>query len=633
VPNLAILYVERQHAFVGEGSQIVDCVPLNVAWWPHTGGDPPMTRLMTYLGPILYAAVFFVSLPSIEVSADPHPEFAIALDGENPRLLTVANFHSTPPSLADQSVVDFAYVSDAPEAQAPNLPRVFLHILMADGGGGYTSDQSILPIPIGSNPIAMAAGDFKTANPGSLSDSSQSKIDLAIIDASDNTLLVLSGIGPSRQGGPPPPVVKNQMFVRESLSSDPMTPTAIAVGSFRGADKPRDIAVVAMASGQGEIIILEGDGTGNFTPGPVTRFRDCGGGHLPGPASVVGDVVAGDFDHDGNLDLAIQFPNNNLVQIFTNNGNGEFRCNTQKLSDQNLRDQFSRSGAAGQLLADTTVDPVTDQGPLIVSINESTDGPIWNSYLRLAVPGLSGIKEFSQYPSECSSATGHTAPTMLARTHGFPPLPGPFFWYDATGDNKLSLATITPVEHLPNAGSGLLLYSFPRAPDKCGQNQPSFFCTTFSPPPSPGTQGSCSAHTTPISFVGFVGPDDFTGAEVISIVTGRMLNDSTGDVKPDIALMWAKTTSRAIACHLEPVTNPMRQFACSHEEAPPGRCFCEIPDDCHVLNQSTCRAPDCKCVCQGGGGPPQNVCQFQTVIAPAFITVLANAVTGSPPPR
>ena len=595
-----------------------------------------MTRLMTYLEAVLCAAIFLVSLFSIQVSAaPPHPEFAIALDGENPRLLTVANFHSTPPSLADQSVVDFAYVSDAPGAQAPNLPHVFLHILMADGGGGYSSDPSIPPIQIGPNPIAMAAGDFKTANPGSLTDSSQSKIDLAIIDASDNTLSVLSGIGPSRPGHPSRPVAKNQMFVRESPSSDPITPTAIAVGSFRGADKPRDIAVVGMASDQGEIIILEGDGTGNFAPGPVTRFRDCRGGPLPAPASVVGDVVA--FELDGNLDLAIQFPNDNLVQIFTNNGNGEFRCNTQKLSDQNLHDQFSRSGAAGQLLADMTVDPITDQGPLIVSINGSIDGPIWNSYLRLVVPGLGGIKEFSQYPSECSSATGRTAPTVLARSHGFPPLPGPFFWYDAAGDNKLSLATITPVEHLspdPNAGSGLLLYSFPRAPDKCGQNQPSFFCTDFSPLPPPGTQGPCRAHTTPISFVGFVGPDDFTGrAEVISIVTGRMLNDSTGDVKPDIALMWAKTTSRAIACHLEPVTNVTHHFACSHEDAPPGRCFCEIPDDCHVVNQSTCRAPDCNCVCQGQGGPPQNVCQFQTVITPAFITVLANAVTGSPPPR
>src|SRR5580704_3371052 len=87
----------------------------------------------------------------------------------------------------------------------------------------------------------------------------------------------------------------------------------IAVGDFNNDGIP-DLAVANLGStGTAGVSILLGDGTGNFTlaNSPATGS---------GPFS----IVTGDFNGDGELDLAVSNSNDNSVTILLGNGTGNF---------------------------------------------------------------------------------------------------------------------------------------------------------------------------------------------------------------------------------------------------------------------------------------------------------------------
>ena len=89
-------------------------------------------------------------------------------------------------------------------------------------------------------------------------------------------------------------------------------PFSIAVGDFNG-DGNLDLAVANF--GDGTVSILLGDGTGFFHPAPtpiVTVGR--------GPYS----IAVGDFTGDGVLDLAVANSGDNTVSILVNDGTGKF---------------------------------------------------------------------------------------------------------------------------------------------------------------------------------------------------------------------------------------------------------------------------------------------------------------------
>jgi hypothetical protein len=94
-------------------------------------------------------------------------------------------------------------------------------------------------------------------------------------------------------------------------------PAAIAVGDFNG-DAIPDLAVANtgdVASGDdGNVGILLGKGDGTFG---ATRGFDAG----KNPWS----IVVGDFNHDGNLDLAVRDGGETSVSILLGNGDGSFR--------------------------------------------------------------------------------------------------------------------------------------------------------------------------------------------------------------------------------------------------------------------------------------------------------------------
>lgn len=95
-------------------------------------------------------------------------------------------------------------------------------------------------------------------------------------------------------------------------------PYSISVGDFNHDGLP-DLAVAAACCPNGGVSILLGNGDGTFKPA-VTYEAGIS------PTS----VVAADFNHDGNLDLAVANSLSNYVSILLGNGDGTFRASAQK---------------------------------------------------------------------------------------------------------------------------------------------------------------------------------------------------------------------------------------------------------------------------------------------------------------
>ena len=148
------------------------------------------------------------------------------------------------------------------------------------------------PVSVGTGPHSTAVGDFN----------GDGIPDLAVANSGDGTLTVLLGDG---TGG----------FM--AASGGPFAvpdPSSVAVGDFNGDGIPD---LVVANSVNGTLTVLLGNGTGGFT--------EAAGNPFAAGSDPSFGVVVGDFNGDGNQDLAaVGFSNTNNVTVLLGNGSGGF---------------------------------------------------------------------------------------------------------------------------------------------------------------------------------------------------------------------------------------------------------------------------------------------------------------------
>ena len=166
---------------------------------------------------------------------------------------------------------------------AANASDGTVSVLLGNGNGQFKQLQTY---KLGFNSSLLAIGDF----------SGSGRSDLIAVDAALNRFALLLNDG---KGG----------FGEPALHALGKTPAAVTVADLNHDGHPD----LAFANSDGSISILWGS-KGSFQAGPLVSVAQ-------GPLSA---ILAGDFNHDGVLDLAVTIPGSKQLAILTGKGDGSF---------------------------------------------------------------------------------------------------------------------------------------------------------------------------------------------------------------------------------------------------------------------------------------------------------------------
>jgi VCBS repeat-containing protein len=249
-----------------------------------------------FSGPTNFATGFFSNSVAIgDFNADQDPDLAVAnaFDGTVSVLLgSTAGGFSGPTDFAAGSpyvvaVGDFNGDGDPDLVVANHEFPGSLSVLVGGLGGSFSSPSTIAS---GTGTAAVAVGEFnQDGDP-----------DLAVADYDTGRVLVLLGSSGVTFGSP----------TRVGTGVDPVS---VAVGEFNQDGDP-DLAV---AEESGQVRVLLGGPGGGFT-GPTAVLS--GSQVLAGPSS----VAVGDFNRDGDPDLAVANRNWNRVTVLLGGPGGSF---------------------------------------------------------------------------------------------------------------------------------------------------------------------------------------------------------------------------------------------------------------------------------------------------------------------
>jgi len=175
-----------------------------------------------------------------------------------------------------------------PDLAVANYATNTVSVMLGAGDGTFGSPVAF---PVESEPASVATGDF----------TGDGNLDLVVANFHSNTLSVLLGNGKGTF----------QPAVNYIVGHGPVS---VAVGDFNG-DQKLDLVVVNETDNNASVLLGNGDGT--FQP-QVAYPTGVGGNPL--------SVVVGDFNGDGNLDLAVADFTTQQVSVLLGNGDGTFQA-------------------------------------------------------------------------------------------------------------------------------------------------------------------------------------------------------------------------------------------------------------------------------------------------------------------
>jgi hypothetical protein len=381
-------------------------------------------------------------------------------------------------------------------------------VLLGNGHGGFSPAVNY-PLPVGSAPFSLVAGNFNS--PGTL--------DLAVGE-SNGTVDVLLGTGTGTFGGPttyavspvairalavgdfngdgiPDLVTANSTFGTGSSVSvllgtgfgtfgNPTTylvgkdPASVAVGDFNGDGIP-DLAVAN--SRDGTVSVLLGDGHGGFSPAASSPF--------PVGADPL-SVAVGDFNRDGIPDLAVANYLSHSVSVLLGDGHGGFSpaasspfpIGTSVGPESLAVGDFNGDGAPDVVTTSpassiSTVEVLLNQTPVTTTSVASGASPAvagqlvtYTATVTAAVPGQpvtpTGHVTFKDGSTVLGSGTldgtGQASLSTLAAGTGYHAITAVY-----QGDPNFTGSTSPPLNQLVNRGATTTLLSASASPALAGQ--------------------------------------------------------------------------------------------------------------------------------------------------------------------
>jgi VCBS repeat-containing protein len=185
-----------------------------------------------------------------------------------------------------------------PDLAVANGNANTVSVLLGSSNGSFTARATVAA---GSFPASVAVGDFnQDGNP-----------DLAVADKDSGVISVLRGDGTG--GFATAGTIASDSYPLSSLRG----PASVAVGDFNGDGDP-DLAVANQLSG--DISVLFGANATGFT-GPIVV---ASGTDPVDPVSDPVSVAVGDFNQDGNPDLAVAEQSPGQVRVLLGDAGGTF---------------------------------------------------------------------------------------------------------------------------------------------------------------------------------------------------------------------------------------------------------------------------------------------------------------------